>query len=72
VLSAPGAEKERSFWTLITNSAKLDKYFQRENVKYVPKFFAIAIIGETPWAFGLEMKQALSTYESSSAQCPSR
>ena len=54
--------KERSFWTLIANSNKLDRYFQGENIKYVPKYFAAAIIGETPWAFGLNMKQALSTY----------
>jgi hypothetical protein len=53
--------KERSFWTLVANSDKLDRYFRGENVKYVPKYFAAAIVGETPWAFGLEMKQALST-----------
>jgi pSer/pThr/pTyr-binding forkhead associated (FHA) protein len=53
--------KERSFWTLIANSEKLDHYFQNENIKYVPKFFAAAIVGENPWAFGLEMNP-LSTY----------
>ncbi|HEV2864867.1 MAG TPA: transglycosylase SLT domain-containing protein [Pyrinomonadaceae bacterium] len=53
--------KERSFWTLIANSNKLDHYFQNENVKYVPKFFAAAIVGENPEAFGLEMRK-LSTY----------
>lgn len=56
------ANKERSFWTLVANSNKLDRYFQGENIKYVPKFFAAAIVGETPWAFRLDMKQALSTY----------
>lgn len=55
------ANKERSFWTLVTNSNKLDKWFQGENIKYVPKYFAAAIVGETPWAFGLSMKQPLST-----------
>lgn len=55
------ANKERSFWTLVTNSNKLDKWFQGENIKYVPKYFAAAIVGETPWVFGLNMKQALST-----------
>jgi hypothetical protein len=55
------ANKERSFWTLITNSNKLDKWFRGENIKYVPKYFAAAIVGETPWAFGLKMKQPLST-----------
>jgi hypothetical protein len=62
VLNAPNNEdKERSFWTLIANQGKLDEYFQRENVNYVPRFFAAAIIGETPWAFGLQMRP-LSTY----------
>lgn len=53
--------KERSFWTLIANSDKLDRFFQNENIKYVPKFFAAAIVGENPWAFGLDMNP-LSTY----------
>ena len=53
--------KERSFWTLIANSDKLDRFFQNENIKYVPKFFAAAIVGENPWAFALDMNP-LSTY----------
>jgi hypothetical protein len=53
--------KERSFWTLVANSDRLDHWFQNENVKYVPKFFAAAIVGENPEAFGLEMRK-LSTY----------
>lgn len=53
--------EERSFWTLVANSTKLDRHFQDENVKYVPKFFAAAVIGETPWSFGLQMRP-LSTY----------
>ncbi|HKP86578.1 MAG TPA: FHA domain-containing protein [Blastocatellia bacterium] len=56
--------KERSFWTLIANSDKLDRFFQNENIKYVPKFFAAAIVGENPWAFGLQMNP-LSTYANS-------
>ncbi|HMT09320.1 MAG TPA: transglycosylase SLT domain-containing protein, partial [Pyrinomonadaceae bacterium] len=36
----------RDFWTLIANSEILSKQFQAENFKYVPKFFAAAIIGE--------------------------
>jgi pSer/pThr/pTyr-binding forkhead associated (FHA) protein len=56
-----GRNKERSFWTLVANSDKLDRFFQNENIKYVPKFFAAAIVGENPWAFGLEMNP-LSTY----------
>lgn len=56
--------RERSFWTLVANSDKLDRPFQNENIKYVPKFFAAAIVGETPWAFGLKLKP-LSTYSES-------
>jgi pSer/pThr/pTyr-binding forkhead associated (FHA) protein len=52
---------ERSFWTLLARRTELDHFFQQENVKYVPKFFAAAIVGETPSAFGLSM-QRLSTY----------
>lgn len=55
-----GPDKERSFWTLVLNDQKLDHYFQ-ENLKYVPKFFAAAIVGENPEVFGLKMKP-LSTY----------
>ena len=51
----------RDFWTLIANSEKLSKQFQLENFKYVPKFFAAAIIGENPQDFGLKL-QPLSTY----------
>lgn len=53
--------QERSFWTLIANADSLSKQFQLENVKYVPKFFAAAIIGENPQDFGLKL-QKLSTY----------
>jgi hypothetical protein len=53
--------KERSFWTLVANSTKLDHYFQGENIKYVPKYFGAAIVGENPQVFGLEI-QPLSTY----------
>jgi hypothetical protein len=66
------ANKERSFWTLVLNSGKLDKWFQGENIKYVPKFFAAAIVGETPWAFGLNMKAALSTCPSPSESAEAR
>ena len=53
--------KERTFWTLVANKGKLDRFFQNENKNYVPRFFAAAILGETPWAFGLDL-QPLSTY----------
>jgi hypothetical protein len=71
VLNAPNNEdKERSFWTLIANQGKLDEYFQKENVNYVPRFFAAAIFGETPWAFGIDMRP-LSTYTEMAAPEPS-
>lgn len=53
--------QERSFWTLIANSEKLAEQFQRENIKYVPKFFAAAIIGENPRDFGIDL-EPLSLY----------
>jgi hypothetical protein len=53
--------KDRDFWILVKNKSKLDHWFQRENINYVPRFFAAAIIGENPWDFGLNMRQ-LSTY----------
>lgn len=52
---------ERSFWTLVANEHLLTDQFQRENIKYVPKFFAAAIVGENPRAFGVEL-EPLSTY----------
>lgn len=51
----------RDFWTLIAEGDKLSKQFQAENFKYVPKFFAAAIIGENPQDFGLNL-QPISTY----------
>jgi soluble lytic murein transglycosylase-like protein len=44
---------ERNFWTLFVNRDKLDEQFRKENANYVPRFFAAAIIGENPQAFGL-------------------
>lgn len=51
----------RDFWTLIANGEKLSAQFQSENFKYVPKFFAAAIVGENPQDFGLNLRP-LSTY----------
>ncbi len=55
------ASEERSFWTLVANAESLSKQFKSENIKYVPKFFAAAIVGENPRDFGSGM-QALSSY----------
>lgn len=56
-----GGSQQRSFWTLVANAENLSKQFNMENIKYVPKFFAAAIIGENPQDFGLNL-QPLSTY----------
>lgn len=56
-----GSGLERDFWTLISKGEILSKQFQSENFKYVPKFFAAAIIGENPADFGLNL-QPISTY----------
>jgi membrane-bound lytic murein transglycosylase D len=59
------SSQQRSFWTLVANQVafegRIGEQFRRENVKYVPKFFAAAIIGENPADFGINM-QPLSTY----------
>ena len=51
-----------SICALTAQRDKLDSTFQTENVYYVPRFFAAAIIGENPQAFGLQL-QPLSSYE---------
>jgi hypothetical protein len=45
-----------SICALTEQRDKLDETFQNENVYYVPRFFAAAIIGENPQAFGLQMQ----------------
>jgi hypothetical protein len=55
-------DKQCSICALTAIRGKLDRTFQDENVYYVPRFFAAAIIGENPQAFGLQM-QPLSSYE---------
>jgi len=59
------ANQDRNFWTLAANQSKMEggaaKQFSNENIKYVPKFFATAIMGENPQDFGVNL-QPLSTY----------
>jgi serine/threonine protein kinase len=45
---------ERNFWTLLANDQTLDEGFRKESAGYVPSFFAAAIVGENPLAFGLK------------------
>jgi hypothetical protein len=45
-----------SICALTEQRDKLDKTFRNENVYYVPRWFAAAIIGENPQAFGLSTR----------------
>lgn len=45
---------QRNFWTMFAHRNKLDDSFRKESAGYVPAFFAAAIIGENPQAFGLK------------------
>ncbi len=53
--------KQCSICALTADRSKLDETFRSENVFYVPRFFAAAIIGENPQAFGLQT-QPLSSH----------
>ncbi len=53
--------KQCSICALTANRDKLDETFRSESGYYVPLFFAAAIIGENPQAFGLQGKP-LSSY----------
>ncbi len=53
--------RQCSICALTADGDKLDATFQKESVHYVPRFFAAAIIGENPQAFGLKM-QPLSSF----------
>ncbi|HKO99457.1 MAG TPA: transglycosylase SLT domain-containing protein [Pyrinomonadaceae bacterium] len=46
--------RQCSICALNADRTKLDEAFNHENVFYVPLFFAAAIIGENPQAFGLQ------------------
>jgi hypothetical protein len=46
---------QRNFWTLYAHRDQLDDQFRKENAGYVPAFFAVAIIGENPRNFGLQI-----------------
>lgn len=56
------SNKQCSICALTAAQAKLDKTFKDENVHYVPRFFAAAIIGENPQAFEIQ-QQPLSSFE---------
>lgn len=48
--------RQCSICALTADRSKLDETFRNESVFYVPRFFAAAIIGENPQAFGLQMQ----------------
>jgi soluble lytic murein transglycosylase-like protein len=48
--------RQCSICALTADRSKLDETFRSESVFYVPRFFAAAIIGENPAAFGLQGK----------------
>jgi soluble lytic murein transglycosylase-like protein len=50
-----------NFWTILENNARLSVPLSSESRNYAPRFFAAAILGETPRRFGLEI-QRLSAY----------
>jgi hypothetical protein len=50
-----------SICALTENRDNLDANFREENAYYVPRFFAAAIVGENPRAFGLQT-QPLSSF----------
>jgi soluble lytic murein transglycosylase-like protein len=56
-LTTLATEQDRvcSICTLTQQRARMDDNFQKENVYYVPRFFAAAIVGENPQAFGLQL-----------------
>jgi serine/threonine protein kinase len=54
----------RNFWTLLANKEALDDGFRRETAKYVPSFFAAAIVGENPEVFGLRVPPLSSLADS--------
>lgn len=58
--------KECSICGMTANAASLDRQFQTESVKYIPKFLAAAIIGENPKDFGLVTKP-LSTIDAANS-----
>lgn len=53
--------KQCSICALHAERGKLDETFRNESVFYVPRFFAAAIIGENPQAFGIH-SSPLSTF----------
>ena len=53
--------KQCSICALTADRSKLDETFRYENVFYVPRFFAAAIIGENPQAFGIQKEPLSST-----------
>src|SRR6185295_7258473 len=63
-LKLAGADRSTqcSVCVLSAERSRLDEQFRTESVFYVPRFFAAAVIGENPAAFGLQSRP-LSSYQ---------
>jgi hypothetical protein len=63
VVGKTPAQREASFWAVLATpyGRGLPDYFVNESSRYVPLFFAAAIVGENPQDFGIESRP-LSTY----------
>lgn len=61
--TAGGAGSAQGFWSVVAHPDRygLSKDFQGEGARYVPAFFAAAIVGENPADFGLATRP-LSSY----------
>lgn len=55
-LIANEQNKSCSLCTLVENKTRLKQIMQTEGLKYVPAFFAAAIVGENPESFGIALK----------------
>jgi hypothetical protein len=53
--------RDRDYWALAAHADMFSEKFRQENIKYVPRFFAAAIVGENPQTFDLQI-QPLSIY----------
>ena len=62
ILAGADANKHCSICVLSAERDRLDQQFRSESVFYVPRFFAAAMIGENPAAFGLQSRP-LSSFQ---------
>jgi serine/threonine protein kinase len=63
--------RERSYWAIARHPEMCGEHFVQVGFKYVPRFFAAAIVGENPQIFDLQI-QPLSTYTELKNQAKNR